>query len=74
MLFLARRRVSPEQAEGLAIDHRSDLFSLGTVLYALCTGHPPFRASGTHAVLKRVIDAAPRPIQEEGLTQVVSLK
>jgi serine/threonine protein kinase len=56
--------MSPEQAEGLAIDHRSDLFSLGTVLYALCTGHPPFRASGTHAVLKRVIDAAPRPIQE----------
>jgi hypothetical protein len=56
--------MSPEQAEGLAIDHRSDLFSLGTVLYAMCTGHPPFRASGTHAVLKRVIDAAPRPIRE----------
>src|SRR5262249_15796772 len=42
----------------------SDLFSLGTVLYAMCTGHPPFRASGTHAVLKRVIDASPRPIRE----------
>lgn len=56
--------MSPEQAEGLPIDHRSDLFSLGTVLYAMCTGHPPFRASGTHAVLKRVIDAAPRPICE----------
>src|SRR4051812_4446368 len=56
--------MSPEQAEGLAIDHRSDLFSLGTVLYAMCTGHPAFRASGTHAVLKRVIDAAPRPIRE----------
>ncbi len=56
--------MSPEQAEGLPIDHRSDLFSLGTVLYAICTGHPPFRASGTHAVLKRVIDASPRPIHE----------
>jgi len=56
--------MSPEQAEGLPIDHRSDLFSLGTVLYAMCTGHPPFRASGTHAVLKRVIDASPRPIRE----------
>ena len=56
--------MSPEQAEGLSIDHRSDLFSLGTVLYAMCTGHPPFRASGTHAVLKRVIDASPRPIRE----------
>jgi uncharacterized protein (TIGR03067 family) len=56
--------MSPEQAEGQPIDHRSDLFSLGTVLYAMCTGHPPFRASGTHAVLKRVIDAAPRPIRD----------
>ncbi len=56
--------MSPEQAEGLPVDHRSDLFSLGTVLYAMCTGHPPFRASGTHAVLKRVIEASPRPIRE----------
>ena len=56
--------MSPEQAEGLPVDHRSDLFSLGTVLYAMCTGHPPFRASGTHAVLKRVIDASPRSIRE----------
>jgi formylglycine-generating enzyme required for sulfatase activity len=56
--------MSPEQADGLAVDRRSDLFSLGTVLYAMCTGHPPFRASGTHAVLKRVIDASPRPIRE----------
>lgn len=56
--------MSPEQAEGLPVDHRSDLFSLGTVLYAMCTGHPPFRASGTHAVLKRVIDGTSRPIRE----------
>jgi hypothetical protein len=56
--------MSPEQAEGLSVDHRSDLFSLGSVLYAMCTGHPPFRATGTHAVLKRVIDAAPRPLRE----------
>jgi serine/threonine protein kinase len=56
--------MSPEQAEGIPIDHRSDLFSLGTVLYVMCTGHPPFRASGTHAVLKRVIDASPLPIRE----------
>jgi uncharacterized protein (TIGR03067 family) len=56
--------MSPEQAEGLPVDHRSDLFSLGTVMYAMCTGHPPFRASGTHAVLKRVIDASPRPIRD----------
>jgi serine/threonine-protein kinase len=56
--------MSPEQAEGRPIDPRSDLFSLGTVLYALCTGHPPFRADTTMAVLKRVIEDAPRPIRE----------
>jgi serine/threonine protein kinase len=56
--------MSPEQAAGEPIDHRSDLFSLGSVLYALCTGRPPFRAGGTLAVLKRVTDDAPRPIAE----------
>ncbi|MBM4071853.1 MAG: DUF1080 domain-containing protein [Planctomycetes bacterium] len=56
--------MSPEQAEGLPIDHRSDLFSLGTVLYVMGTGRPPFRATGTMAVLKRVIDDTPRPIRE----------
>src|SRR5262245_29784801 len=56
--------MSPEQAAGQPVDHRSDLFSFGSVLYALCTGGPPFRADGTHAVLKRVIDDRPRPILE----------
>jgi serine/threonine protein kinase len=56
--------MSPEQAAGEPFDHRSDLFSLGSVLYALCTGRPPFRAGGTHAVLKRVIADMPRPIRE----------
>jgi serine/threonine-protein kinase len=56
--------MSPEQAEGVPIDHRSDLFSLGTVLYTMCTGRPPFRADSTMAVLKRVIDDTPRPIRE----------
>src|SRR5881397_453354 len=55
--------MSPEQAEGRPVDHRSDLFSLGSVLYALCTGHPPFRASTTMAVLRRVTDYTPRPIR-----------
>jgi hypothetical protein len=56
--------MSPEQAAGEPVDHRSDLFSLGSVLYALCTGRPPFRAGGTLAVLKRVAGDAPRPIAE----------
>ncbi len=56
--------MSPEQAEGKPLDHRTDLFSLGSVLYAMCTGRPPFRASGTMAVLKRVCEDTPPPIRE----------
>lgn len=56
--------MSPEQANGEKPDHRSDLFSLGSILYALCTGHPPFRAGTPMAVLKRVCEETPRPIRE----------
>ncbi len=56
--------MAPEQARGEQVDHRADLFSLGSVIYAMCTGHSPFRASGTHAVLMRVIEDTPRPIGE----------
>jgi WD40 repeat protein len=56
--------MSPEQAESSSVDARSDLFSLGSVLYALCTGRPPFRAAGSMAVLRRVCDEAPTPVRE----------
>ena len=59
--------MSPEQARGEAVDHRSDLFSLGSVLYFMCTGHAPFRASSTPAVLRRVCDEQPRPLREVNL-------
>ena len=57
--------MSPEQARGESVDHRSDLFSLGSVLYAMCVGHAPFRASTTMGVLKRVCDDAPQAIREQ---------
>src|SRR5262249_55116065 len=56
--------MSPEQAAGEPVDPRSDLFSLGSVLYMMCTGHAPFRASGTMAVMKRVIEDTTRPVRE----------
>jgi glucose/arabinose dehydrogenase len=56
--------MSPEQADGKPVDARSDLFSLGSVLYAMCTGRPPFRASTSMAVLKRVCEDAPAPVRE----------
>jgi Protein kinase domain len=56
--------MSPEQAEGKVVDRRTDLFSLGSVLYAMCTGRAPFRGCGTMAVLKRVCEDAPSPVRE----------
>lgn len=56
--------MSPEQARSERPDHRSDLFSLGSVLYALCTGKPPFPADHSMAVLKRVCEDRPIPIRE----------
>ncbi len=56
--------MAPEQARGEALDQRADLFSLGSLLYQMVTGRPPFRAPTTLAVLRRVAEDAPRPIRE----------
>jgi eukaryotic-like serine/threonine-protein kinase len=56
--------MAPEQALGCKLDQRVDLFSLGSVLYHMLSGRPPFRAETTVAVLKRVTQDTPRPIQE----------
>src|SRR5262249_12593609 len=55
--------MSPEQAEGKHVDTRSDLFSLGSVLYAMCAGHPPFRAESAVAGLRRGCGDTPRPLR-----------
>jgi len=56
--------MSPEQARGDAVDARSDLFSLGSVMYAMCTGHPPFRAESSYGILRKITDTEPRSIRE----------
>jgi len=56
--------MSPEQARGDAVDARSDLFSLGSVMYAMCIGRPPFRAESTFGILRRITDTEPRLIRE----------
>lgn len=56
--------MSPEQASGERVDQRSDLFSLGCVLYAMCAGEPPFRADSIAAMVKKICDDTPRPLRE----------
>ncbi len=56
--------MSPEQARGEPVDARSDLFSLGSVMYAMCTGRPPFRAETSYGILRRITDTEPRPIRD----------
>ena len=56
--------MAPEQAKGEPLDPRADLFSLGSVLYTMASGRPPFRAATPLAVLKRVAEDTPRPIRQ----------
>jgi serine/threonine protein kinase len=56
--------MSPEQARGNSIDTRSDLFGLGSVLYFMCVGHPPFRANGAMGVLHRICNDQHRAVDE----------
>ncbi len=54
--------MSPEQARGEVVDQRSDLFSLGCVLYYLCSGQPPFDAENTLAVLHKIVSENAVPL------------
>ncbi|MFO0810095.1 MAG: serine/threonine-protein kinase [Gemmataceae bacterium] len=69
--------MSPEHARGDAVDHRTDLFSLGAVLFRLITGRLPFSGSSTMAILTALaVDAPPKvrslvPDAPEGLADVI---
>ncbi len=56
--------MAPEQVEGKDCDARTDLFSLGTVLYYLATGRLPFTGRNPHQILKRIVDGEyPDPLR-----------
>ena len=56
-----RHVMSPEQAKGGTVDVRSDLFSLGVLIYEICTGRSPFRGDDRGRTLERVIAEEPTP-------------
>lgn len=56
--------MAPEQALGGEADARSDLFSLGAVLYEMCAGQPPFTGNSAPVILKQIAEARPRPLRE----------
>ncbi|MSR61899.1 MAG: FHA domain-containing protein [Planctomycetes bacterium] len=56
--------ISPEQARGEAVDHRSDLYSLGATAYRLLSGKTPFEGASTREILRALQNDAPRPLKE----------
>ncbi len=65
--------MSPEQARGENIDARSDLFSLGSVIYFMGTGRSPFRAPKLMAVLNRICHESYRPLEDVNPTLPLEL-
>jgi serine/threonine protein kinase/tetratricopeptide (TPR) repeat protein len=55
---------SPEQVSGQTVDHRSDIFSLGIVLYEMIAGQRPFKGATIADVLHSIVNSPPRPLTQ----------
>jgi Tol biopolymer transport system component/serine/threonine protein kinase len=70
--------MSPEQIQGGDVDHRSDIFSLGVVLFEMVTGQLPFRGEHEAAIVYSIVNEAPKPVTDvlkdapQGLVDIFS--
>jgi serine/threonine protein kinase len=70
--------MSPEQVQGKPIDHRTDIFSLGVILYEMASGHRPFAGETAADISSSILRDAPGPIAEtrpdilEPLVRIIS--
>jgi serine/threonine-protein kinase len=75
MILGSPKYMSPEQVAGKRADHRSDLFSLGVVLYEMLTGETPFQADSIHGIMYQIMQFTPTPpsVRNPLLPDVVDL-
>ena len=66
--------MSPEQGKGLWVDHRSDLYSLGVILYEMLTGAPPFSGQNPVSVILKHIRESPPPMSEVNIAVPEQIK
>jgi tRNA A-37 threonylcarbamoyl transferase component Bud32 len=63
MVFGSPRYMSPEQASGETVDHRSDLYAVGVMLYEMLSGKRPFDGTSARAILSAVLMQQPPPLE-----------
>jgi non-specific serine/threonine protein kinase len=56
--------MSPEQVQGRSVDHRTDVFALGVILYEMATGHRPFRGDTPADLISSILRDSPQPVSE----------